>query len=67
MEYYKSYRIVDRKPRCIVEDENGNIVNRIPCKEDLKELEKFSEKDGRNIRLKISDGIEDIKKLDWGS
>ena len=55
MEYYKSYRIIDGKPKWIVEDENENIVNRIPYKEELTELEKFPEKDGRsNSRLKIS-------------
>lgn len=25
MVYYKSYRIVDRKPRWVIEDEKGNI------------------------------------------
>lgn len=55
MEYYKSYRIIDGKLKWIVGDENENIVNRIPYKEELTELEKFPEKDGRsNSRLKIS-------------
>lgn len=55
MAYYKSYRIIDGKPRWLIEDENGNIINRNPCKGELKGLEKFPEKDGRsNPRLKKS-------------
>lgn len=37
---YKAYRIVDGKPRWIIVDENGNIVNRNPSKCELKGLEK---------------------------
>lgn len=47
---YKSYRIIDGKPRWIIVDENGNIVNKNPTKEELKGLEKFHQKDGRRCR-----------------
>jgi hypothetical protein len=55
MVYYKSYRIIDGKPKWVLEDEDGNIINRNPCKVELKGLEKFPEKDGRSSpRLKKS-------------
>lgn len=56
MVYYKSCRIVDGKPRWVIVDGRDNIVDRNPCKRELKGLEKFPEKDGRsNPRLKKSD------------
>lgn len=36
----KSYRIIDGKPRCVIVDETGNIVNRNPNKDELKGLKK---------------------------
>lgn len=39
-EYYKSYRIIDGKPRWIIVDETGKIVNRNPSKDELKGLKK---------------------------
>lgn len=30
MDLFKSYRIVDGKPRCVIVDENGKIVNKNP-------------------------------------
>ena len=54
MVYYKSYRIVDGKPKWVIEDENGS-VDKNPTNEQLKGLEKFPEKDGRsNPRSKKS-------------
>jgi hypothetical protein len=44
---YKAYRIIDGKPRWIVVNEIGNIVNRNPNKDEIKGLDKFLEKDGR--------------------
>ena len=40
MEYYKSKRTIDKKPplRWIIVNENGDIVNRYPSKEELKGL-----------------------------
>lgn len=40
MTYYKSYRIIDGKPRWIIVDETGKIINRSPSKDELKGLEK---------------------------
>jgi len=37
---YKSYRIIDGKPRWVIVDETGNIVNRNPNKDELKGLKK---------------------------
>lgn len=37
---YKSDRIIDGKPRRVVVDENGHIINKNPVKEELKGLEK---------------------------
>lgn len=37
-EFYKSYRIIDGKPKWVIVDENGDIVNRSPNKEELKSL-----------------------------
>lgn len=45
---YRTCRIIDGKPRWIIVDENGNVINRNPTKEELKGLDKFSEKDGRS-------------------
>lgn len=36
---YKSCRVIDGKPRLVIVDENGKIVNRGPSKEDLKGLQ----------------------------
>lgn len=41
MTEYKSCRFVDRKPRWIIIDENGNIVNMNPGKDELKDLEEI--------------------------
>ena len=35
---YKSYRIIDEKPRWIIVDENENIINKNPDKDKLKLL-----------------------------
>lgn len=37
-ELYKSNRIIDGKPKWVIVDENGEIVNRNPAKEELKGL-----------------------------
>lgn len=48
-------RIIDGKPRKVIVDKNGNVVNRSPNKKELKGIDKFHEKDGRNNpKLKIS-------------
>ncbi len=39
MKYYKSVRLVDGKPRWVIVDENDNIVNKNPSKDELKGLE----------------------------
>lgn len=36
---YSSYRIIGKKPRLVIVDENGNIINKNPSKEELKGLE----------------------------
>ena len=36
---YKSNRIIDGKPRWIITDENGKIINRNQTKEELKGLD----------------------------
>lgn len=45
---YTSVRIADGKPRRVIVDDNGNIINNNPTKEELKCLDKFPEKDGRS-------------------
>lgn len=35
---YKTYRIIDEKPRWVIIDENGKIINRNPSNEELKDL-----------------------------
>jgi len=37
-EHYKSYRIIDGKPRWVIVDETSKIVNRNPSKDELKGL-----------------------------
>lgn len=37
---YKSNRIIDRKPKWVIVNENGEIINNNPSKEELKGLEK---------------------------
>lgn len=39
MKEYKSYRILDKKPRWVIIDESGKITNRNPSKEELKYIE----------------------------
>lgn len=39
-EYYMSTRLIDGKPKKIIADKNGDIVNRNPSKDELKDLEK---------------------------
>ena len=41
-EFYKSYRIIDGKPRWIIIDKDENIINRNPNKEELKGLKSDS-------------------------
>lgn len=48
MTYYTSVRLVDSKPKKVIVDETGKVVNRSPCNDELKKLEKFPEKDGRS-------------------
>ncbi len=40
MIYYMSIRLLDGKPRKVIVDETGKIVNRSPNKEELKGIEK---------------------------
>jgi hypothetical protein len=56
MKYYKSYRIVDGKPRWIIIDENGKIVNRNPSKDELKLVKN---KDRRNERKDYNEELLD--------
>lgn len=37
-DYYKRYTIIDRKPRLVIVDETGSIVNKNPSKEELEGL-----------------------------
>ena len=39
---FTSVRLIDRKPRKVIVDEIGNIINRVPTKEELSDLEKES-------------------------
>lgn len=48
MIYYTSIRPIDGKPRKVIVDETGNVVNRSPSKEELKGLEKEVYKQKRN-------------------
>lgn len=43
MEYYKSWRIIDGKPRWVIVNKNGDIINRNPCKDELKRLTHLEE------------------------
>lgn len=40
MKEYKSWRFIDGKAKWIIVDENGNIINKNPKREDLKNIEK---------------------------
>lgn len=51
---YKAYRIVNGKPRWIIVDKNGNIINSNPTNEEKKGLEKEEPYDKR-YRLKYTD------------
>lgn len=52
-EYYTSHRIIDGKPRRIIVDEIGKIVNRNPTKVDLKGLKNYTEDNGK-YRISVS-------------
>lgn len=60
---YKSTRIVDGKARKTIVDENGNIINRNPTKEELKGLSIFPEK-YENTKCRISVSF-DEKNFFW--
>lgn len=47
-EYYTSIRLIDDKPRKVIMDKTGNIVNRNPSKEELKDIEKEKHINARN-------------------
>lgn len=38
MAYYKESRLIDGKPRTVIVDENSNIINKNPKKEELKDI-----------------------------
>lgn len=50
---YKTYRIIDGKPRRVIVDENGKVINRYPKEEELKGLEK----EPRKAQDTVSKGI----------
>ena len=54
MKYYKARKIpgIGERPRWIVEDENGNIVNKNPTKEELKGLKTFPKENYKRKRRK---------------
>lgn len=52
---YKSYRIIDGRPRKVVVDKNGEIINKNPSKEELKDLEKENYK--RDIKRYTDNGL----------
>lgn len=41
MTEYKSYRLIDGEAKWVIVDENDNIINKIPNKEELKKLKPF--------------------------
>jgi len=41
---YRSYRIIDEKPRWVIVDDNGDIINKNPNKEELKNLEDYKKR-----------------------
>lgn len=62
MTYYKSWRIIDRKPRWIIVDDNGNITNKNPTKEELKNsaTEKYV---GNNVKYTDDELLEYLKQF----
>lgn len=52
---FTSVRIIGGKPRKIIVDQTGKIVNRDPSKEELKGLNIFPEKDGRCRRERYNE------------
>lgn len=55
MTKYTSVRIVEGKPRKVIVDENGNMANRNPTKEELKGLEKEIAKVRRRLEYTDTD------------
>lgn len=55
MTEYKSYRIIDEKPQWVIVDENGQIINRNPSKEELR-------RPGKEILLPYTRGNKKIIK-----
>lgn len=62
---YTSVRIIDGKPRKIIVDRTGRIVNRDPSKEELKDLEKEPRKaqDTRKYKKYTDEELLDYLKL----
>ncbi len=54
---YTSTRIIDGKPRIVIVDETGKIVNRSPSKDELKGLEKEIVKDSRRHKEYTKDHL----------
>ena len=61
---FTSTRIIDGKPRKVIIDENENIVNRNPSKEELKGIEKFPEISRHRSRYTKGQIIEIIRKFE---
>ena len=50
---YKDSRIIDTKPKWVIVDEDGKIINRNPTKEELKCLKIFKNDGRSNPKRKI--------------
>lgn len=59
---YKTYRIIDGKPRWIVVDEIGNTTNRNPSKDELKDLKGFPKE---NYKRKVYNDYTREQLLDF--
>lgn len=57
-EYYKAKRIIYGKPRWVIIDETGNVVDNNPCKDKLKDLKKGL------YTGKFRDGINNLRYSD---
>lgn len=60
---YKAYRIVYGKPRWIIVNENGDIINKNPVKDILKGLDKFPEKKKRPNLYKNEELLNYLKQF----
>lgn len=60
---YRSFRVIDGKAKWIIVDEKGNVINKSPIKEELKDLEEEIYRKGRFANITEEELLEFIRRF----